>query len=89
MLHNCVFLPTECLTGNHPLMMMMMMMMMMVLMMMTHTVSSQLRVNPGIKGLNYLLGSVPTWISFKEKEKAEVICYCQPCGVWHVLSNRC
>ena len=33
---------------------------------------SQLRVNPGIKGLNYLLGSEPTWISFKEKEKAEV-----------------
>lgn len=33
---------------------------------------SQLRVNPGIKGLNYLLGSVPTWISFKDKEKAEV-----------------
>lgn len=33
---------------------------------------TQLRINPGIKGLNYLLGSVPTWISFKEKEKADV-----------------
>ncbi len=49
----------------------------------THHVScappTQLRVNPGIKGLNYLLGSVPTWISFKEKEKADV---CVRCGGW-------
>lgn len=32
-----------------------------------------LRVNPGIKGLNHLLGTVPSWISFKEKERADVL----------------
>ena len=33
---------------------------------------SQLNVYPGLKGLKELLGHVPSWVSYEEKERVEV-----------------
>ena len=33
---------------------------------------AQLNVYPGLKGLKEMLGHVPSWISYEEKERVEV-----------------
>ena len=33
---------------------------------------AQLNMTPGTKGLKKLLGTVPSWVTFQEKEKVEV-----------------
>jgi hypothetical protein len=39
----------------------------------------QLRLIPGRKGLRHVLGDVPSWVAFQDKEKVEVrrlLCMC-------------
>ena len=38
----------------------------------------QLNVYPGLKGLKEMLGAVPAWIHYEERERVEVTAQCQP-----------
>ena len=40
----------------------------------------QLNVYPGLKGLKEMLGTVPAWIHYEERERVEVRCHI----VWQV-----
>ncbi len=43
-----------------------------VLVLRNSSIVAQLNVYPGLKGLKELLGDVPSWVSYEEKERVEV-----------------
>ena len=49
----------------------------------------QLNVYPGLKGLKELLGHVPSWISYEEKERVEV-CHGAVASLWiRIRVHKC
>ena len=49
---------------------------------------AQLNVYPGLKGLKELLGEVPSWISYEEKERVEVRVCQKPMSVFPMSKSN-